>query len=325
MSRMNRRAFITLLGGTAIACPRVVLAQSYPSRPITMIVPFPAGGGADVLVRILTRHMADDLGQVIVVQNQPGAGGAIAFGQLARAAPDGYTLAWTSAGFAVMAVTLSNLSFDPQKDFVHICNVAENPFVLVVNPQVPATSVHELLELAKAHPGTMNFAHNGTATLTNLAVELLKLQTGVSVAQVAYRGDNFSVSDVIAGHVQAMFSNSPVALPHVAAGRLHALAVTSPKRSPAAPELPTMIEAGVPGFQAVVWQGFSAPAGTPQPIVDRLNAAARQALQAADVMGRFKELGAQPVGSTPEDFDALIRRELTVWADVVRRSGVKAN
>jgi tripartite-type tricarboxylate transporter receptor subunit TctC len=161
--------------------------------------------------------------------------------------------------------------------------------------------------------------------LTNLVVELLKLQTGISVAQVAYRGDNFSVSDVIAGHVQAMFSNSPVALPHVAAGRLHALAVTSPKRSPAAPDLPTMIESGVPDFRAVVWQGFSAPAGTPQPIVDRLNAAARQALQAPEVMGRFKELGAQPIGSTPDEFDALTRRELTVWADVVRRSGVKAN
>ena len=322
---MNRRAFITLLGATAFASPRVAAAQSYPSRPITMVVPFPAGGGADVLVRILTRHMAEDLGQVIVVQNLPGAGGGIAFGQVARAAPDGYTLVWTSAGFAVMAATLSNLSFSPEHDFVHICNVAENPFVLVLNPQVPVTSVQSLLELAKARPGTLNFAHNGAATLTNLVVELLKLQTGISVAQVAYRGDNFSVSDVIAGHVQAMFSNSPVALPHVAAGRLHALAVPSPKRSPAAPELPTMIEAGVPGFQAVVWQGFSAPAGTPQPIVDRLNAAARQALQAPEVMARFKELGAQPVGSTPEDFDALIRRELTVWADVVRRSGVKPN
>jgi tripartite-type tricarboxylate transporter receptor subunit TctC len=322
---MNRRAFITLLGGAALASPRVAAAQSYPSRPVTMVVPFPAGGGADVLVRILTRHMAEDLGQVIVVQNLPGAGGGIAFGQVARAAPDGYTLVWTSAGFAVMAATLSNLSFSPEHDFVHICNVAENPFVLVLNPQVPVTSVQSLLELAKARPGTLNFAHNGAATLTNLVVELLKLQTGISVAQVAYRGDNFSASDVIAGHVQAMFSNSPVALPHVAAGRLHALAVTSPKRSPAAPELPTMIEAGVPGFQAVVWQGFSAPAGTPQPIVDRLNAAARQALQAPEVMARFKELGAQPVGSTPEDFDALIRRELTVWADVVRRSGVKPN
>jgi tripartite-type tricarboxylate transporter receptor subunit TctC len=322
---MNRRKLIMLIGGAAVVRPAAARAQAYPSRSITMVVPFPAGGGADVLVRILTSYMTENLGQVIVVQNLPGAGGAIAFGQVARAAPDGYTLVWTSAGFAVMAATLSNLSFNPEQDFVHICDVAENPFVLVVNPKVPARSVRELVDLAKANPGAMNFAHNGTATLTNLAVELLKLQAGISVAQVAYRGDNFSISDVIAGHVQAMFSNSPVALPHLASGQLRGLAVTSPKRSSAAPDLPTMIEAGVPNFQAMVWQGFSAPAGTPRPIVDRLNAAMRQALLGPEVVARFKELGAERVGSTPEAFDALIRSELGVWADVVRRSGIKAN
>ena len=290
-----------------------------------MIVPFPAGGGADILVRILTKYMSENLGQTIVVQNQPGSGGALAFAQLARSAPDGHTLGWTTAGFAVMAATLSNQSFSPERDFVHICDVAENPFVLVVNPQLPVKGVQELIDLAKARPGTLNFAHNGAATLTNLVVELLKLQTGISVAQVAYRGDNFSITDVIAGHVQAMFSNSPVALPHVAAGRLHGLAVTSSSRSPAALDLPTMAEAGVPNFKAVIWQGFSAPAGTPRPVIDRLNTSAREALQAPEVIGRFKELGAERIGSTPEEFTALITRELEVWDDVVRRSGLKAN
>lgn len=321
---MRRRDLLGMLGAAAV-WPAAAGAQGPAGRPITMIVPFPAGGGADVLVRILAKYMEEKLGETIIVLNQPGAGGALAFGQLARAAPDGQTLAWTSTGYAVMAVTLSNLSFDPRHDFVHICDVAENPFVLVVNPQLPVTSVKELIDYAKAHPDTLNFAHNGAATLTNLVVELLKLKTGISVGQIAYRGDNFSVSDVIAGHVQAMFSNSPVALPHVAAGRLRGLAVTSARRSPAAPDLPTMIEAGVPDFQAVVWQGFSAPAATPRPVVDRLNAAARQALQVPEVAGRFKELGAELVGSTPEAFAALVNSELDVWTDVVRRSGVKAN
>jgi tripartite-type tricarboxylate transporter receptor subunit TctC len=325
MTHMRRRDFVGLLGGALIPWPDTARAQFSTSHPITMIVPFPAGGGADILVRMLTKYMSENLGTPIVVQNTPGAGGGLAFGQVARAAPDGHTLGWASTGFPVMAATLSNLTFNPERDFVHVCNVAENPFVLVVNPQVPVKSVKELVDLAKAEPNKLNFAHNGAATLTNLVVELLKLQAGIEVTQVAYRGDNFSVTDVIAGHVQAMFSNSPVALPHVAAGRLRALAVTSPRRSSAAPDLPTMVEAGYPDFKAVVWQGFSAPAGTSREVVDRLNASARQALQAPEVVARFQELGAERVGSTPEEFAQLVTRELDVWSEVVRRSGVKAN
>ena len=288
---------------TLICAPGRVAAQPYPNRIIKLVVPFPAGGGADVLARILTRSMSEDLGQSFLIQNQPGAGGAIAFEQVARAAPDGYTLVWTSAGFAVMSVTLSNLAFKPESDFIHIVHIAQNPFVLVVNPQVPANSVRELIDLANAKPNTINFAHNGGGTLTSLAIELLKLKTSIAVGQVGYRGDNFSISDVVAGHVQAMFSNSPVSLPHIREGRLRGLAVTSPKRSPAAPDLPTT------------------PSGTPRPIVDRVNASVRRALQAPEMVAHFRDFGAEPVGSTPEEFDAFVRRQLDVWSDVVKRSG----
>lgn len=296
-------------------------AQTYPSRIIKLVVPFPAGGGADVLARIITRHMSDDLGQPFLIQNQPGAGGALAFAEVARAAPDGYTLIWTSAGFAVMAATVTNLAFKPDQDFAHIVQIAQNPFVLVVNPQLPTHSVAELIALAKAKPDTINFAHNGTGTLTALAIELFKQRSGAPVGQVGYRGDNFSVSDVVAGHVQAMFSNSPVALPHIWEGRLRGLAVTGPTRSAASPDLPTMIEAGVPEFEAVVWQGLTAPAGTPRPIIDRLNASVRRALQSPDMAAHFEKFGAERAGGTPEEFDALVRRQLAIWAAVVHRSG----
>jgi tripartite-type tricarboxylate transporter receptor subunit TctC len=320
---MRRRDFVKLVGTAAVGWPMVARAQFDSSRPITMIVPFPPGGGADVLVRILTKYMAENLNQIIVVENQPGAGGALAFAHVARAVPDGHTLGWSSAGFAVMAATLPNLSFSPEKDFVHVCEVAQNPFVLVVNPGLPIMSVKDLIDYAKAKPNALNFAQNGTATLTNLVVELLKIQAGIQVTQVAYRGDNYSVADVIAGQVQAMFSNSPVALPHVAAGQLRALAVTSAMRSTAAPDIPTMIESGYPDFKVVVWQGITGPAEMAPEVVNRINASACEALKVPEVAARFDALGAERVGSTPEQFAALVGRELVMWSDVARRSGVK--
>ena len=322
---MNRRQVLQLAAAAAVASPAVARAQFTSGRPITMVVPFPAGGGADVLARLITKYMSEGLGQTIIIQNQPGAGGALAFAQVARSEPDGHTLIWQSVSMPVMAATVANLPFDPERDFAPITQVGQNPFVLVVNPKVPAKSVKELVDLAKAKPGTLNFAHNGAATLTNLAVELLKMQAGIDVAQIAYRGDNFSSADVVAGHVDAMFSNSPVSLPHVAEGRLRALAVTSPKRTPAAPDLPTMIEAGYPDFQVVVWQGICARAGTSRAVIDKLYGSVRDALKVPEVVARMEQMGSEQVGSSPDQFTELVTRELQVWRDVVKRSGVKAN
>jgi len=243
--------------------------------------------------------------------------------QVARSAPDGYTLTWTSVGFPVMAATLHDLSFNPATDFTHIAEVASNPFILVVNPKVPAKSVAELIALAKAKPGSINLAHNGSGTLTKLAISLLRLQTGINVVDVGYRGDNFSIADVIAGRVQGMFSNSPVALPHMAAGQLRGLAVTSAKRSPAAPDLPTVVEAGFPGFEATSWFALLAPKGTPKPILEKVRAEALKVLADPEMLKRFAVMGLEPVGSTGEETQAAIANDIPKWAKVIQEAGIK--
>jgi tripartite-type tricarboxylate transporter receptor subunit TctC len=292
-------------------------AETYPDKVIRLIVPFPVGGGGDVVTRLITHYMSEDFGQEFVIINQPGASGALAAEQVARAAPDGYTIGFTSTGFPVMAATMP-LTFNPATDFTHIAEIAGNPFILVVNPQLPVTSLAELIALAKSKPDTLNFAHNGPGTLSRLTLALLQLRTGIAVGDISYRGDNFSIADVIADHVDGMFSNSPVALPHLAAGRLRGLAVTSAKRLPAAPDLPTMAEAGVPDFDVLVWSGFSGPAGLPRPIVDRLNAAVNKALTSPQVLAQFKTFGVEPISGTPEQFDDLVHKELAFWASVAK-------
>ena len=311
---------LLVLWALAAAAPLApASAQTYPSRPIKMIVPFPAGGGADVLARIVTNYMSEDLGQSVVILNTPGNGGGLAFAQTAQSPPDGYTISWTSVLLPVTAVTM-DVNFNVEKDFTHIGAVAQNPFILVVNPKLPVKSVADLIALAKAKPGKLSLAHNGNGTLTKLVLDVLQVQAGIDVLQVAYRGDNFSIVDVIAGHVDGMFSNSPVALPYMTNGELRGLAVTSPTRSPAAPDLPTMLEAGVADFQANIWHGLSGPAGMPRPIVDRLNAALNKALANPVVIERFKTAGSETVSSTPEAYDALVRSELKYWAAAAKRS-----
>jgi tripartite-type tricarboxylate transporter receptor subunit TctC len=224
-----------------------------------------------------------------------------------------------------MAATMPSLEFNPATDFTHIAEVAENPFILVVNPLLPAHSVGELVALAKAKPNTLNFAHNGPGTLTRLMLSLFQLRTGIEVGNISYRGDNFSIADVISGQVQGMFSNSPVALPHLISGQVRGLAVTSAKRSAAVPDLPTMAEAGVPDFQAVIWHGLSGPAGLPRPIIDRLNAALNKALADPQILTQLKTLGVEPVGGTPEEFQSVVSKELTFWASIAKETDKSSN
>lgn len=311
---------IALVSAFVALPPLPCKAEPFPSRVIRLIVPFPAGGGGDVLARLVTHYMSEDLGQTVAVINTPGADGALAFGQVAHAAPDGYTITWTSVIFPLTATTMDQLNFNPATDFTHIGEVAENPFILVVNPKLPVKTVADLVALAKAKPKVLNFAENGGGTLTKLALDLFQIDAGIDLTEVSYRGDNFSIADVVAGHVDGMFSNSPVALPHMAAGELRGLAVTSPKRSSAAPQLPTMAEAGVPDFQAVVWHGLSGPAGMPRPIVDRLNASLNKALANPVVVAQLKKAGVAPAGGTSDAYQALVSSEIRYWATAVKRA-----
>jgi tripartite-type tricarboxylate transporter receptor subunit TctC len=319
--KLNRIALAAVCSVMALAS-LPAQAQNYPERPIKLIMPFPAGGAADVLARAVAQTMSPELGQQIYVENRPGAGGALGFGEATKAAPDGYTIVWTSISLPVVAATIPTLNFDP-KAYSHISKVAENPFVLVVNPQVPVKTVAELVALAKSKPNGLNFAHNGTGTLTKLVLSLFAVEAGIELNEVSYRGDNFSSTDVLAGHVQGMFSNSPTALPHMASGGMRGLAVTSPKRSPAAPDLPTMAEAGVKGVQAVIWHGISAPPGTPKPIIDKLNAAANKALRNPELVASFAKLGSTAAGSTVAEYEKLNSDELAYWADVAKKTAGK--
>jgi tripartite-type tricarboxylate transporter receptor subunit TctC len=320
--RAKMAGLVVLWALIALALLTPASAQSYPDRPIKLIMPFPAGGAADVLGRAVAQAMSPDLGQQVFVENRVGAGGALGFAEATKAAPDGYTLVWTSISLPVVAATIPSLNFDP-KSFTHISKTAENPFILVVNSQVPVKTVAELVALAKSKPNGLNFAHNGPGTLTKLILSLFAVETGIELNEVSYRGDNFSSTDVLAGHVQGMFANSPVAVPHMASGGMRGLAVTSPKRSPAAPDVPTMTEAGVKGVGAVIWHGVSAPAGTPKPIVDKLNAAVSKALKSPELVASFERLGSVAAGSTPEEYQKLVGDELVYWADVAKKTAGK--
>jgi tripartite-type tricarboxylate transporter receptor subunit TctC len=301
-------------------------ASAYPDKPLRLIVPFPPGGGADNLARLMMPRVAQALGQPIVIENKPGAGGNTGAEFVAHAAPDGYTLLYgTNGTHAINASLYRNLHFDPIKDFTPVAQLTEIATMLVVNPQLPVNSTTELIGYARANPGKLNFASAGNGTTSHLAGELFRTQAGVDIVHVPYRGGAQAMTDLIGGQVQMMIDVMPNAYPQVRDGRVRGLAVATLKRFPGAPELPTIADSGLPGFEASAWDGIFVPAGTPAAIVERLNAAIRQALDDPDVGAALRARGAQPAPGTPGAFAQFIAVSVEKWALAVRSSGAKVD
>ncbi|OZI61943.1 Bug family tripartite tricarboxylate transporter substrate binding protein [Bordetella genomosp. 11] len=299
-------------------------ASAYPDRPIRIVLGFPAGGGADVVLRTVTPGLAEELGQPVFVDNRPGAGGNLGMDAVAKAAPDGYTLLMAAPGLATNASLYENLPFDPAKDFTAVGMVSSVPNVLVVNPSLPVHSVADLIAYAKSHPGELNYASSGIGTSLHLAGALFERDAGVKMTHVPYRGGPAAINDLIGGQVQLMFSVLPLATPQIKAGKLRALAVTGQTRSAALPDVPTMIEAGLKGYTATTWNGLVAPAGTPAPIVDKINAALQKVLDRPDVQKTFAGMGQDVVKDTPEQFAAMLKAETEKWQQVIKAAGIKA-
>ncbi|WP_219213862.1 Bug family tripartite tricarboxylate transporter substrate binding protein [Variovorax boronicumulans] len=322
----KRRTFVlatVAAAGALSLAPLAAQAQAaFPSKPITIIVPFSAGGTTDILARVVGLHMGTDLGQPVVVDNRAGAGGNIGGQAAARANPDGYTLFMGTVGtHAINQSLYKKMPFDPIKDFAPLSRVAMVPNLLVANPAQPYKSVKELIAYGKAHPGKINFGSSGNGSSIHLSGELFKQMTGVDMQHVPYRGSAPAVSDLLGGQISVMFDNMPSAIQHVRGGKLRALAVTTAKRSPALPDVPTIAEAGVPGYEATSWFGLLAPAGTPAPIVAKLNAAILKALADPEVKKKLAEQGAESHGEKPEEFAAFIKSETAKWGKVVKESG----
>ena len=298
-------------------------AGSYPSRPLRVVVPYPPGGGVDLVMRAIQPTLTEKFGQSVVIDNRPGATGAIGTELVKHAAPDGYTvLAHTSAGLAIVPHTLVQMRFDPVKDLVPVTQLTSAPFVLVVNPKVPATSVAQLIALAKAKPGEINYASSGAGSSTHLGGLLLCKLAGVNMVHVPYKGSGPATNDLIAGQVQTRFSSIPPTMSHVKSGRLRALATTGEKRFALLPELPTINET-LPGFVIDSWYAVMAPRGVPQPIVQKLNAEISAALRAPDAQSRLRADGVEAAPSTPQQLGELVRTELAKWGPLVKESGAR--
>ena len=321
----TRSILRSAITAAALVCAATAaLAQSFPEKPIRFVVGFTPGGPSDILARALGQKLAERWSQQVVIENRPGAGGNVAAEAVARSAADGYT--WLLGNNSILATNQTlyrSLPYDPVKDFAPVSLVAVQPNILVVNPQVPANSVAELIALAKKNPGKLNYASSGAGAAAHLAGELFKTMAGVDLVHVPYKGAQPALTDVIAGQVQVMFATSASVIPFIKAGKLRGLAVTTARRSPSVPDLPTVSEAGVAGFEAITWHGVVVPAATPAPLVERLNRDIVSVLSLPDLRERLAALGAEVLAGTPREFADYIAAEIPKWSKVVRDSGAR--
>jgi tripartite-type tricarboxylate transporter receptor subunit TctC len=325
MSTFRRTRFLPLLAAALLAgAAGIAVAQPWPTKPIRVIVPYPPGGGTDVVARIVSEPLAAELGQPIIIDNRGGAAGNVGTDIAAKAPADGYTILLTLSSHTINPKLYDKLPFDVEKDFVPISLVAMIPQIIVANPSLPANNVQELIALAKAQPGKLNFASVGTGSPGHIAGELFKLKTGVDIVHVPYKGGGPAVTDTLGGQVQLLFVSIPAALQYVKAGKLKALAVTSDKRSQAAPDIPTIAESGVPDCVVNSWYGALAPAKTPPAIVAKLQAAFAKVLALPEVKEKLFLQGAEAASSTSAEFDRRIRDELKQWEYVIREAKIKA-
>ena len=321
---MNK-TIVFLLGLLSVVAQAPALAQDWPTKPVRFIVPYPPGGGTDVIARIVQNRLQETIGQPIVIENRGGAGGALGTEAAARSAPDGYTFLFTLSSHTINPL-LYKLNFDTERDFAAVTLIVSVPQLIAANPASPIKSMQDLVAMAKAEPGRLAFASVGNGTPSHIAGELLKLKTGIDILHVPYKGGGPAVADTIGGQVPLLFVTMPAAMSHVRAGKLRPLAVTTIKRNPGAPEIPTVAEAlKIPDYEVDSWYALFAPAKTPPAIIARMQQAVARTIQLPDVKRKLLEQGGDTVGSTPEALDRIVKSELRKWADVVRAAKIKTD
>ena len=309
----------------ALAAVVPALGQDYPSRPVRVVVPFPAGGGTDIVARMVTQKLAETMGAHFIIDNRGGAGGTIGTDIAAKSAPDGYTLVMVSGSHAINPSLYKKLPYDTARDFAAVTMLVSGPGLLVIHPSVPAKTVKDLIALARSRPGELNYASAGSGTPPHLAAELFKTMARVDIVHVPYRGNTLAFVDLLGGQVSLSFPTIPSALPHVRSGKLRVLAVTSAQRSKTVPDIATIAESGLPGYEASSWYGLLAPAGTPDAVVEKLQKEISKVLRDPHVRDRLLGQGLDPVGNSPAEFAVMIKSEIGKWAKVVQASGAKAD